>query len=83
MPTIVLMTHSNILKMMTLLFRNWLEAGYYEEDSMGELTRITDLNEIHQARKEERLYYHDGYSLNKELYLSIKNLGDDDTIWEE
>lgn len=50
---------------MSLLFRHWLDEGYYEEDSMGDLTKIDDPIEIRNAEKNGNLYHHDGYSLNK------------------
>lgn len=50
---------------MSLLFRNWLEEGYYEEDSMGDLTKLDDIEKVIEAKKSGNLYYHDGYSLGK------------------
>jgi hypothetical protein len=45
---------------MGLLFRNWLDEGYYEEDGMGDLTRIEDPADILRAQKEGTLYHNDG-----------------------
>lgn len=50
---------------MGMLFRNWLEEGYYEEDGYGDLTKIDDPNEITTAKKNNRLYHHDGYGMSK------------------
>ena len=50
---------------MSLLFRNWLEEGYYEEDGMGELTKVEDPAKIHELLKEGRLYEHDGMGMTK------------------
>lgn len=50
---------------MGLLFTNWLEEGYYEEDSMGDLTRIEDPKEILEAQKQGRLYQNDGMATTK------------------
>jgi len=36
---------------MSLLFRNWLDEGYYEEDGYGNLFKIDDPIEIHKAKK--------------------------------
>ncbi len=50
---------------MGLLFRNWLEEGYYEEDSMGELTKLEDPADILRAQNEGNLYQHDGMGMTK------------------
>jgi len=50
---------------MSLLFRNWLEEGFYEEDSMGDLTKLDDMEKIIESKKLGNLYHHDGYSLEK------------------
>jgi hypothetical protein len=50
---------------MGLLFRNWLEEGYYEEDSWGDLTRIEDSADILRAQKEGKLYQNDGMATTK------------------
>lgn len=50
---------------MGLLFRNWLDEGYYEEDGMGDLTRIEDPKEILEAQKQGRLYQNDGMATTK------------------
>lgn len=50
---------------MSLLFRHWLDEGYYEEDAMGDLTKIEDPVEIRSVKKDGNLYHHDGYSLSK------------------
>ena len=50
---------------MGLLFRNWAENGFYEEDSRGDLTRIEDAADIIRAQKEGRLYEHDDAGMTK------------------
>lgn len=50
---------------MSLLFRHWLDEGYYEEDEIGDFTRLDSLSEIEEAAKEGNLYHHDGYSMTK------------------
>lgn len=50
---------------MSLFFRNWLDEGFYEEDSMGDLTRLEDPIEIHRAQKQGNLYQHDGMGMSK------------------
>jgi len=50
---------------MGLLFRNWLEEGYYEDDGTGDLTRITEPDDILEAQKNGRLYENDGMSTTK------------------
>jgi hypothetical protein len=50
---------------MSMLFRNWLEEGYYEEDGFGDLTKITDPVEILRVQKEGRLYENDGMGTSK------------------
>jgi hypothetical protein len=49
---------------MNMLFHNWLEEGYYEDDGYG-LTRIEDPVKIHELQSEGRLYQHDGMCMNK------------------
>lgn len=50
---------------MGLLFNNWLEEGYYEDDGFGDLTRIEDPQEIREAQKQGRLYENDGMATTK------------------
>ena len=50
---------------MSLLFRNWLDKGYYEEDSWGDLTRLEDPADIHRAKKAGTLYENDGMATTK------------------
>ena len=50
---------------MGLLFRNWLDEGYYEEDSWGDLTRIEDPDRILEAQKEGKLYQNDGMATTR------------------
>jgi hypothetical protein len=38
---------------MGLFFRNWLDEGYYEEDSSGDLTRLEDPKDIRNAQKKK------------------------------
>ena len=49
---------------MGLLFRNWLDEGYYEEDSWGDLTRIEDPDRILEAQKEGKLYQKEDVQVN-------------------
>jgi len=61
---------------MGLLFSNWLEEGFYEEDGYGDLTRIKDPDKIHKAKKEGRLFEHDGMGMckvNEEDEIRIKH----------
>ena len=39
---------------MSLLFRNWLDEGYYEEDDWDDLTRIEDPEDIRRAKNGRR-----------------------------
>ncbi len=57
---------------MGLFFRNWLEEGFYEEDSQGDLTKITDPEVIKEAASNGTLHEHDGISMSK------KNLNSDE-----
>ena len=50
---------------MSLLFRNWLEEGYYEEDGWGDLTRLEDPADILRARNAGTLYENDGMATTK------------------
>lgn len=50
---------------MGIFFRNWLDEGFYEEDSMGDLTRIEDWREIKIAEAKGALFVHDGMGLSK------------------
>lgn len=59
---------------MSILGSSYMVEGYYEDDGIGGLTIVTDLTEIIKKRKEGTLYYHDGYSLNKEIDVLLKNL---------
>lgn len=59
---------------MSLLFRNWLEKGFYVEDGYGDLTKTDDINEIAEAKNDGKLYEHDGYSLNKINNEDILNI---------
>jgi hypothetical protein len=47
---------------MSMFGRNWLNEGFYEEDSWGDLTRIEDKEQIIDAQKNGKLYRNDGYS---------------------
>lgn len=53
---------------MSMLFRNWLEPGYYVEDASGDLTRVDD--------PKEATHHHDGCSFNEITPEDIKR---DDT----
>jgi hypothetical protein len=50
---------------MGMLFRNWLEEGFYEEDEMGDLTKIDDPRRIREAANSGKLYHHDGMGMSK------------------
>jgi len=50
---------------MALLFRNWLEEGYYEEDDYGDLTKIDDPTRIIESAKNGTLYENDGMAMTK------------------
>jgi hypothetical protein len=54
---------------MGLLFRNWLEEGYYEEDEMGDLTKIEDPRQIREAANKGTLFHHDGMGMTKSYGL--------------
>ena len=49
---------------MSLLFRNWLDEGYYEDDGYG-YTFIDDPKRIRELHKEGKLYEHDGMGISK------------------
>jgi hypothetical protein len=57
---------------MSLLFRNWLDEGYYEEDCWVDLTRIEDPADILRAQKEGKLYQNDG--------MATTRVGEDENI---
>jgi hypothetical protein len=62
---------------MTLLFRNWLEEGYYEEDGLGDLTKIEESKDIYEAFNNGTLYEHDGLAMTKfmiKIQLKIKKI---------
>ena len=63
---------------MGLLFRNWLEEGFYEEDSLGDLTRLYKTEDILDAYNNNCLYQHDGLGLSKVNNINevIKNNND-------
>jgi hypothetical protein len=59
---------------MSLLFHNWLDKGYYEDDGYG-YTKVEDPERIRELKAEGRLYEHDGMGLckvnkNDEIRLS-------------
>jgi len=63
---------------MGLLFRNWLEEGFYEEDGLGDMSKIEDISEILEAHKKGKLYRHDGMGLslvrdNEEIKTHLKD----------
>ena len=45
---------------MGLLFNNYLDEGFYEEDSYGILTKITNPKKIVEAQQNGTLYENDG-----------------------
>jgi capsid portal protein len=50
---------------MGLLFNNYLDDGFYEEDSYGTLTKITDPKKIIEAQQNGTLYENDGIATTK------------------
>lgn len=63
---------------MGLFNQHWLDEGYYEDDGYGDMTKITDKDEISRAKKENKLFRHDGYSLNKvEKYEDLNSACDE------
>ena len=50
---------------MGLLFNNYLDDGFYEEDSYGTLTKITDPKKIVEAQQNNTLYENDGIATTK------------------
>jgi hypothetical protein len=68
---------------MSLFFRNWLEEGYYEEDSFGDLTRIEDLDEIFQAQKAGILFHNDGIATTQVYEDEKIDLDDENNNKEE
>lgn len=56
---------------MSMLFRNWLDEGYYEEDSWGDLTRLDNVDDIQAAAARGTLYEHDGMGMTKVHNLII------------
>ena len=63
---------------MSLFFRNWLDEGYYEEDSSGDLTRLEYPEDIRNAQINGTLYYHDGFSFGKAGDDELLNIEDED-----
>ena len=50
---------------MGLLFNNYLDEGFYEEDSYGTLTKITNHKKIVEAQQNGALYENDGIATTK------------------
>lgn len=50
---------------MGILNRNFLEEGYYVEDSYGDLTKISIEDVLSGEYDRETLYRHDGYSMDR------------------
>lgn len=66
---------------MGLLFNNWAEPGYYEDDGYGGYSRVSSLEKIFEAYKKGELFHHDGMSMTKvNNALEIKNIVDDTTL---
>ena len=63
---------------MSMLFRNWLDEGYYEEDSWGDLTRLENPQDIRRAQKNGNLYHHDGYCMSKSSDDENLNIQEDE-----
>jgi len=60
---------------MGLLFNNYLDEGFYEEDSYGTLTKITNPKKIVEAQQNGTLYENDGIAttqVNKDEIIIIK-----------
>ena len=47
------------------LFNNYLDEGFYEEDSYGTLTKITNPKKIVEAQQNGALYENDGIATTK------------------
>ncbi len=45
--------------------RNWLEEGYYIEDSYGDMTKVEIKDVLSGEYERETLYHHDGYSMGR------------------
>jgi capsid portal protein len=63
---------------MGLLFNNYLDDGFYEEDSYGTLTKITDPKKIVEAQQNNTLYENDGIATTKvrkdqDIVITIKH----------
>jgi len=62
---------------MPLPFNTRYEAGYYYSklDSNTDYIRITDIHDYFEARRLNKLYEYDGYSMNKidETSIGIKS----------
>lgn len=63
---------------MGILFRNWLEEGYYEEDESGDLTRLTSKSDIKAAAEKGTLYEHDGMGISRASTYKSEDYPDDD-----
>ena len=48
-----------------MLFRNWLDEGYYQEDDYGDLYRVENPYDLHDLQISGKLYYNDGMSTNR------------------
>lgn len=42
-----------------------MEEGFYEEDEMGDLNRLSDGKQIKEAVSKGSLYHHDGLGMSK------------------
>ena len=56
---------------MSMFFRNWLEEGYYEEDSWGDMTRLDNVADIQAAASKDTLFEHDGMGMSKVHNLTV------------
>lgn len=50
---------------MGLFNTHWLDEGYYGDDGYGDMTKLTNRDEIARAKAENKLFKHDGYGLTK------------------
>lgn len=55
--------------------RNFLEEGYYIEDSYGDMTKVEIKDVLSGEYDRETLYHHDGYSMDRigEINLFTKD----------
>jgi hypothetical protein len=62
---------------MGLLFGNYLEEGFYEKDSYGTFTKLTNYKDILKAQQNNNLYENDGVAttyVDKDADISYKSI---------